>query len=90
MMLFGAKFIAPIVAVLALLGFATGNLHWNSDHYRCFQKKHWSQGDWHTGFALGKLEFRYRDKNYDCDVDWKLDPSKYKKDASGNITPIDN
>jgi hypothetical protein len=80
-MLFNGWVVLFTTAALTLLLFVTGQwsvsgLHWNGDHVKCFEKKHWDFDDWHTLVALGKLEWRYRPANYDCTT--KYDPDQFK------------
>jgi hypothetical protein len=84
-MLFPGKILLAGTALLLVFGFSNGLLHWNHDKVKCFQKRDWTHGDWHTWFAVGKLEFRVKD--FGCDPIWKLDPDQFQKDAAGQITP---
>jgi hypothetical protein len=90
MTLFSGKLIALFLALIVVFGFGTGLLWINHDKQKCFQTRYWNMGSWHTVFALGRLEFRARTIDYTCDPEWRLDPHKWQKDASGNITPIDS
>jgi hypothetical protein len=85
--LFSGKLIIGLVLLVGVFGYGLGYFHWNKDGVKCFQKKWWQAGEWHTLYAVGRLEFRYKTINYDCDPDVKYDPSKYQIDATGEVTP---
>jgi hypothetical protein len=87
MTLFSGKILVFALGIILVLGFGMGYFHWRSDHYRCFQKRYFSEGSWHTLMTLGKLELRYRTINYDCDPEWKLDPAQYEKNDYNQIVP---
>lgn len=86
-MLLGGKVFLPVIAIVIAFSFVTGALHWDSDKARCLVPRRWNAGQWHTGWAIGKLEFRYKAKDYGCDPEYKLDPTQWKGDGFGTVTP---
>ena len=74
MTLFSGKLMFLAVAFVLLAGFGTGHIHMNNDKVECFEKKRWTSTRWHTFYAFGKVELRYRNANYDCPNTAKFDP----------------
>lgn len=76
MSLFSGRIVLILIVIISVLGFSLGYLHINRDAVKCFDKRHWESTGWRTIFSISKLEFRYRDWNYDCDT--KYDPKEMK------------
>lgn len=84
--LFSFKLVAPILAVALMSGFALGVLHWNGDKAKCQYGKRWTSDRWYTGFAISKLEFRYRNLSYGCPNAEKYNPDEMKPLTETDLT----
>lgn len=83
MTLFSAKYVFLLLALVAVMGFALGFLHWDKSKSRCLVSRGWNNGSWHTVWAIGRLEFRAKD--FDCDPSFKLDPAEWKSNGFGSV-----